>query len=109
MVPYVTIHPHPAAESYFLNINPNKPKLDGLDDPSVDPDELMRRLSSTPEYRTYRAMQACAYVTVWSQTAAHAHGIPSKSAGLIYVPQVGLVVVKPSELPAGGGSATDSR
>ena len=49
----------------------------------------------------------CAYVTALTQDDAKAKGIeiPANGRpGIYYAPGIGIVVVRPKELPSGGGS-----
>jgi len=61
---------------------------------------------NSPNIKTLRGMVACQYLTVFSSSEAKAKGIVTQGgrAGLFYVPNVGLVFVRPPELPQGGGS-----
>ncbi|GAC1525774.1 MAG: hypothetical protein NVS2B8_10930 [Vulcanimicrobiaceae bacterium] len=56
--------------------------------------------------RGLRGLGGCAYVTALSNADARAKGIVTQGGrpGLFYVPNVGLVYVRPPELPQGGGS-----
>lgn len=56
--------------------------------------------------RGLRGIGGCAYVTVLSSDDAKAKGIVTQGGrpGLFYVPKLGLVFVRPPELPQGGGS-----
>ncbi len=56
--------------------------------------------------RGLRGISRCAYLTVLSSDAATAKGIVPQGGrpGLFYVPKLGLVFVRPPELPQGGGS-----
>ena len=64
------------------------------------------RRSPGPEQLAFRGLIQCAYVTVLSSSDAKAKGIVVQSGrpGFFYVPTIGLVFVRPPELPAGGGS-----
>ncbi len=58
-----------------------------------------------PNLRAFRAFTGCAYLTAWTAAQASAKGIATNGRpGLYYVPGVGLVFVRPAELPQGGGS-----
>jgi hypothetical protein len=60
-----------------------------------------------PQVRRLGGLMRCAYVTALSQDEAKAKGIePAANGrpGLYYAPTIGIVVVRPKELPSGGGS-----
>jgi hypothetical protein len=62
---------------------------------------------ANPGFRAFRGLLACAYATALSRDDARAKGIelPTNGRpGFYYVPSLGLVVVRPPELPVGGGS-----
>ncbi len=68
-------------------------------------------IAQNPAFARMRSFFACAYVQAMSSDEARAAGIavaPAGNAGpqigLYAVPQRGIVVVRPPELPAGGGS-----
>jgi hypothetical protein len=62
-------------------------------------------------FRAFQGLLACAYATLLSRDDARAKGIvlPTNGRpGFYYVPSIGLVVVRPAELPVGGGSVKGS-
>jgi hypothetical protein len=61
---------------------------------------------NSPEFKAFRAFSSCTYVTALATADAKAKGIvvEGRRAGLLYVPGVGLVYVRPPTLPQGGGS-----
>ncbi|HTV72163.1 MAG TPA: TonB-dependent receptor [Candidatus Acidoferrales bacterium] len=62
-------------------------------------------------FRAFGGLLACAYATMLSRDDARAKGIvlPTNGRpGFYYVPSIGLVVVRPAELPVGGGSVKGS-
>jgi hypothetical protein len=63
-------------------------------------------LRNSPQARAFRAFLGCSYVTALSNDDAKAKGIETQSGrpGFFYVPKLGLVFVRPLELPQGGGS-----
>jgi hypothetical protein len=63
--------------------------------------------TASPVLRAFRGLLACAYATALSREDARAKGIEPPSngrPGFYYVPSLGLVVVRPPQLPVGGGS-----
>lgn len=59
-----------------------------------------------PQFRTFAGFLGCAYVTAMSADEAKAKGIELQQGrpGLFYAPSIGIVAVRPPELPQGGGS-----
>jgi hypothetical protein len=60
-----------------------------------------------PQARRFMSLLRCAYVTALTQEDAKAKGIeiPANGRpGIYYAPAIGIVVVRPKELPSGGGS-----
>jgi hypothetical protein len=64
------------------------------------------RNANSPEFKAFRGFLACSYVSAWTSSEAKAKGIVTEGSrpGLFYVPKVGIVAVRPPELPQGGGS-----
>ena len=65
-----------------------------------------RAFQNSPAVKNYRAFVGCAYITLLAQSEAKAKGIVNEGGrpGLIYVPGIGLVFVRETQLPQGGGS-----
>jgi hypothetical protein len=97
---------------YYLELRPVIPKLqssnDGLPE---DPEEALRRLSASPEFKASKAITACAYFSVWTTAEAKTHGVEVQGGrpGIFYIPSVGLVGVRRAELPEGGGSLNTAK
>ncbi len=76
--------------------------------PRAQPTDAERAaFRNSPAVRAFRGFTACAYITVLSPADAAAKGIAPQSGGrpaFLYVPTIGLVFVRPPELPQGGGS-----
>lgn len=59
------------------------------------------------QVRRFMSLVRCAYVTALTQEDAKAKGIETPATGrpgIVYAPGIGIVVVRPKELPSGGGS-----
>ena len=71
--------------------------------PSDGPDPTR---TPSPAGRAFRGFIGCAYVTVLTAAESKTKGIGLASGrpGLLYVPKIGFVFVRPPELPQGGGS-----
>lgn len=70
------------------------------------PDERAR-FQNSPQFKAFRGFMSCAYITALTSADAKALGLamPSGSRqGFFYIPGTGLVVVRPPQLPQGGGS-----
>jgi hypothetical protein len=100
-------------------------------------DAIRQAFLNSPQFKAFRGVLGCSYVTLMTTTEARAKGIvagprpPNPNAsptpapgqgqtaqrqggggnngGLFYVPKIGLVSVRPPELPQGGGSVKQSR
>lgn len=75
-------------------------------DRQITPEERAKFLAANPQFRAYRGLLGCSYLTGLTTDQAKAKGIvmPPGARSFLYVPGIGLVGLRPPELPQGGGS-----
>jgi len=75
-------------------------------DRQLSPEDRARFIAANPQLRALRGFLNCSYVTVMTTAQAKAKGITLApgTRNFLYVPGVGLVGLRPPDLPAGGGS-----
>ncbi len=61
--------------------------------------------ANNPNARRFRAVAVCSYITPLSYDDAASKGIVMTTPTIGYAPGIGFFIVRPRELPAGGGSA----
>jgi hypothetical protein len=69
-------------------------------------EQRRRQFENDPRIRAIRAFLGCAYISALTTDQARAKGLtaPPRGPAIYYAPGVGLFVVRPPELPPGGGS-----
>ncbi|HXP94848.1 MAG TPA: TonB-dependent receptor [Candidatus Binatia bacterium] len=72
--------------------------------------QRQQQFQNNPRFRALRAFVGCAYVAALSTEEARAKGVaaPARGPALYYAPGTGLFVVRPPQLPQGGGSLAPS-